>query len=116
MAEPVHIVPVPATPAQAEQISLMTEGQRKVNMMWEHTQSKIAPFVVIFGTLVNAFVIFVLAIFHRELSVELIALVSMCLQFINVTVGIVIGFYFGRTNHTAIGGTGDKPQQKYEGR
>jgi hypothetical protein len=30
--------------------------------------------------------------------------------------GTVVGFYFSRTNHAAIGGTGAKPEAPYEGR
>jgi hypothetical protein len=29
---------------------------------------------------------------------------------------LIVGFYFSRTNHTAIGGIGSKPEQRYEGR
>jgi hypothetical protein len=29
---------------------------------------------------------------------------------------LVIGFYFSRTNHSAIGGVGPKPEQEYQGR
>jgi len=30
--------------------------------------------------------------------------------------GMIVGFYFARTNHAAIGGLGAKPKQDYEGR
>jgi hypothetical protein len=106
----------PATVAQESETSLTTEGQRKINLMWETTQSKIALFVVVFGMIINAFVVFILVISSKALSVEQIALISMCLQFVNLTAGIVIGFYFSRTNHASIGGVGTKPSPHYEGR
>lgn len=29
---------------------------------------------------------------------------------------LIVGFYFSRTNHAAIGGVGTKPQEEYKGR
>lgn len=99
-----------------EQQDKTTAGQRRINLIWENTQSKIALFVVVVGVSVNALVIVLCILYIKEVSVNQLALVSICLQFINLTAGIVIGFYFSRTNHQAIGGEGPKPTQKYEGR
>lgn len=104
------------TTANIEQRSKTTEGQRAINLLWENTQSRIALFVVIAGIFTNSIVIVLLIIMIRQISVVQVALVSMCLQFINLTTGIVIGFYFSRTNHAAIGGVGAKPVQEYDGR
>jgi hypothetical protein len=93
-----------------------TAGQRRINLIWETTQAKIALFVVVVGVSVNALVIVLSILYIKNVSVNQLALVSICLQFINLTAGIVIGFYFSRTNHQAIGGEGEKPVQKYEGR
>lgn len=95
--------------ANIDQQSKMTEGQRNINLLWETTQSKIALFVVIAGIFTNSIVVLLLILLIRNITVVQIALISMCLQFINLTTGIVIGFYFSRTNHTAIGGIGMKP-------
>lgn len=103
----------PDTTAQED---LTTAGQRTINLIWENTQSRIALFVVIAGMLVNSAVVLVLILLNREINVVQVALISLCLQFVNLTCGIVIGFYFSRTNHAAIGGMGAKPVQKYEGR
>lgn len=62
-----------------------TASQRKVNLIWESTQSLIATSIVI-ANIVAAF----------RLPTE------------NVILGnaffLVIGFYFGRTNHQKVGG------------
>jgi len=93
-----------------------TEGQRTINLLWENTQSRIALFVVICGMVLNSVVVVLLILLIRDITVVQIALISLCLQFVNFTSGIVIGFYFSRTNHAAIGGIGSKPVQEYEGR
>lgn len=102
--------------ANIDQRSKTTEGQRAINLLWESTQSRIALFVVIAGIFTNSVVILLLILLIRNITVVQIALISMCLQFINLTTGIVIGFYFSRTNHAAIGGVGAKPVPEYEGR
>jgi len=102
-----------ATEAEQEKT---TAGQRRINLIWETTQAKIALFVVVVGVSVNALVVVLCILYIKEVSVNQLALVSICLQFINLTAGIVIGFYFSRTNHQAIGGEGEKPVQEYKGR
>jgi hypothetical protein len=94
----------------------MTKGQQIVNLIWENTQARIALFVIVVGMVINSIVIILMIILIREVTVVQVALISLCLQFINFTSGIVIGFYFSRTNHQAIGGIGRKPRQKYTGR
>lgn len=93
-------------------------GQRAINLIWETTQSRIALLTVLSGFLVNGAVVVAVVFLNKEITVTQIAVISVCLQFINLTVGIVIGFYFSRTNHAAIGGTGLKANdnQSYEGR
>lgn len=103
----------PDTTAQQD---ITTAGQRKVNLIWENTQSKIALMVIIAGLAVNGAIVMIVVFGQREIGVNKLALISLCLQFINMMAGIVIGFYFSRTNHAAIGGIGSKPLQSYEGR
>lgn len=109
-------LPLPPTTTLAEDKT--TEGQRTINLIWENTQSKIALFTVVVGILVNALVVLFLLAINREASINQLAIITICLQFINLTTGIVIGFYFSRTNHQAIGGTGIKAtdEQEYVGR
>lgn len=75
-----------------------TEGQRRVNLIWEFTQASIA--VGITGAVIYASV----------LEIES--------QVLNSGFFLIIGFYFSRTNHQAIGGIGNKANigPKYQGR
>lgn len=99
--------------AQAE----MSAGQRAINQIWEKTQSWIAMMVVASGVLINSIIITAIVFLNKEVSVTQLALISISLQFINLTTGIVIGFYFSRTNHSAQGGVGLKPPEApYTGR
>lgn len=92
---------LPPTTTAAEDET--TQGQRRINLLWEYTQSIIAIAVV--GT---TLVIGILGVLHQ---VETPTIIS-------VAFGTVIGFYFARTNHQAIGGVGPKADvnQEYKGR
>lgn len=80
-----------------EQEDITTAGQRKVNLIWELTQATIA--VLITGAM----------IFSEINKLDSVA--------IRMGFSLIVGFYFSRTNHQAIGGVGKKPTQpKYEGR
>lgn len=104
-------------PTTTEQDDLVTEGQRKVNLIWETTQSRIALMVVCAGVLLNSILVLMIILGNKEVTVTQLALISISLQFINLTVGIVIGFYFSRVNHQAKGGVGAQPQiEAYTGR
>lgn len=107
-------------PKTTEQEDLITEGQRKINMIWEMTQSKIALFVIYTGISVNvvvivAFIVVCLIGVIKQIDPVIIVQITAALASINLTTGIVIGFYFSRTNHSAIGGVGKKPQQSDQG-
>lgn len=96
---------LPNTPTTTLQQDLTTAGQRRVNLIWEYTQAAIAVIVVlanIFAALFNVFN-------GRDIDVPIILSSSLFL---------IIGFYFSRTNHQAIGGVGEKVNeaQKYTGR
>lgn len=96
--------PQPPLPPQttAEQ-DITTAGQRKVNLIWEYTQSFIAVLIVMANIAV-----WINASFRASVA--------------NVPAGlgdalfVIVGFYYGRTNHAAIGGVGAKPNQPYLGR
>ncbi len=86
--------PLPPTTTASE--DLTTAGQRKINLIWEITQAIIAVVVTI-------------------------ALIFASLQQIDApelknAFFLIVGFYFSRTNHAAIGGIGSKPSSVYEGR
>lgn len=91
---------LPPTTTEAEDDT--TEGQRRINLLWEWTQAIIA-IAVVMTTMASG----VYSIIHQNAQVPTI---------ISVAFGTVIGFYFARTNHQAIGGVGSKPTQDYIGR
>ncbi len=92
----------PSRPADTTfQEDLTFEGQRRINLIWESTQSLIAKIVVIFTMVIAAYCVYV--------GKEVPALVAMAF-------GTVVGFYFSRTNHAAIGGVGRKAASQYQGR
>lgn len=69
-------------------------GQRRVNLIWEMTQAVIALSVSL-GTL------YVSAALALNGSGEMSAFLLLSNAFF-----LVIGFYFGRTNHQRVGGVG----------
>lgn len=89
-------------------------GQRKINLIWETSQSRIALWVVGFTTFIDGLVSVILVITGRDITVGQ----TFGLSFLNLICGIVISFYFSRTNHTQTGGIGEKATdtQQYKGR
>lgn len=90
-------------PTTTYQEDLTTLGQRKINIVWEYTQALIAVGVV-FANMVVA-VYHGMAVNHGEFPVIL-----------SSSLFLIVGFYFSRTNHAAIGGIGVKPGEEYKGR
>lgn len=92
-------------PTTTTQQDLTVAGQRKINLIWELTQAAIA-LIVVFANMVAA----IYNVFQdRAVDVPMILSSSLFL---------IIGFYFSRTNHQAIGGVGEKKNeiQEYKGR
>ena len=85
---------LPATTTSEEDI--VTTSQRKINLIWERTQSLIA-----------------LGVAGAYIYVQTSGLASPGLD---AAFFLIIGFYFSRTNHAAIGGVGQKPSPTYMGR
>jgi len=86
-----------APPTTTVQQDLTTKGQRHINLIWEVTQSLIA--------------------FGITLAVVFCAIHKIVSQELTNAFFLIIGFYYSRTNHAAIGGIGPKPSaQPYEGR
>lgn len=86
---------LPPTTTLAEDDTI--RGQRRINMIWEITQALIA--IAITGAIIYT------AVSGRSVQ-----------EIISNAFFLIVGFYFSRTNHQAIGGTGPKPVQNYEGR
>ncbi len=90
----------PNTTAQQD---ITTAGQRKVNLIWEYTQALVALAVV--GA--NIVVWVSASLTGKEVNIP---------EGLTNAMFLIVGFYFSRTNHQAIGGIGHKPEQRYEGR
>lgn len=76
---------------------LTRAGQRRVNLLWESTQAVIA-LAVVGATIYSNYLVSTIA--NPALARELTANQLVGLTHLNVMSGLVIGFYFGRTNHT----------------
>jgi hypothetical protein len=84
------------TPTTTEQEDITTAGQRKINLIWEFTQAAIA--ICITGAIIFC------------------AITKTINEQLSNAFFLIIGFYFSRTNHQAIGGVGKKPTAPYDGR
>jgi len=93
----------PVAPTTTAQEDLTTAGQRKINLIWEWTQAMISIMVVLANVVVAVYDGMIAP--HPEYPAVL-----------SNTLFLVVGFYFSRTNHSAIGGVGPKPNPIYEGR
>lgn len=96
----------PTTTAQED---ITRAGQRKVNLVWEHTQAIIA--ILVTATALG--VVSLAAFLPVNGPVAIGAIV-----FVTNSFSLVIGAYFQRTNHQLVGGIGPKPSesQAYLGR
>lgn len=74
--------------------TLRTQGQRRINLVWEVTQALIAIGV----TGATLYVSATLALRGEKAEAAVLLLSNSFF--------LVVGFYFGRTNHTKIGGVG----------
>jgi len=88
------------------QQDLVSAGQRRINVIWEFTQAFIACAVVLANMIVGIYDGLTVGGAERH---DFPVILSSSLF-------LVVGFYFSRTNHAAIGGVGDKPMSHYSGR
>lgn len=95
--------PVYAPPNTTLQQDLVAAGQRKINLIWEYTQSTISILTVVANMIVAVWD--GLHTTHADFPVIL-----------SSSLFLIVGFYFSRTNHAAIGGVGQKPDFVYQGR
>jgi len=88
-------------PATTSEEDRKTSGQRRINIIWEVTQAVIA--LAVTGT--GMFTAAQLALRNDpDASAKSMAITAFML--ISNTVFLIIGFYFGRTNHQRVGGVG----------
>lgn len=83
-------------PKTTSQEDLVTAGQRRINMVWEATQAIIATTITF--------------------AVIWCAIKTINSEVLTNAFFLIVGFYFSRTNHAAIGGVGAKPFSDYQGR
>jgi len=89
-------VPTPAArapsldPTTTREQDRYTQAARQINLIWEMTQAAIAVLIVVAN---------VIAAFYLTTQNTLLANAFF----------LVIGFYFGRTNHARSGGVGSTP-------
>lgn len=75
-------------------------GQRSINLLWETTQARIAISIVA-ANILYAFVSPFMPTQAKEMA-----------QVLSNALFAVMGFYFGRTNHTAQGGIGGSDKKE----
>lgn len=103
----------PSLPARTTfQEDLTHAGQRQVNLIWETTQGQIALYVIL-GTMIIDGLAVAVSMFTGN---DFTAAQALALGFVNSLSTGVVSFYFSRTNHTQIGGVGEKPTESYQGR
>jgi hypothetical protein len=89
-----HPLAVKKAETEAAASVLRSAGQRRVNIVWELTQALVACSV----TAATLWVAGQLALYQKEQSAAFLLLSNAFF--------LVIGFYFGRTNHQRVGGIG----------
>lgn len=84
-------------PTTTEQQDVVTQGQRRVNLIWESVQATIAIAVTF--------------------AIIYLAIVQTPAETITNAFFLIVGFYFSRVNHERVGGVGPKPpEMPYTGR
>lgn len=97
-----------------EQTALGNEGRRRVNFLWEQTQMRIALIVVVGMKLAHLSVVGVilyLLVTRRDPSPVFVAVLSGTLAALSSTMSLVVGFYFGRTDHQRRAATAQPPDE-----
>jgi len=85
---------------------LTSAGQRRINVIWEYTQAAIAILVVGANMIVGTYQ----GLINRGVDAPPYPVILSSSLF------LIVGFYFSRTNHAAVGGIGPKPESPYTGR
>lgn len=93
---------------QVKAAELKTASQRRVNMVWEYTQAGIAALIC----LANVAYIFTLLFKNGDPS----SAAEKAAALLANGFFLVVGFYFGRTNHQTQGGSGTHEPLQQTGR
>lgn len=92
-----------AARGRADEGDRVTHGQRRINLIWEITQAFVA-LAVTFTTLFVSARIVLYGIEHPEQAPT--SYLTAAFLLLSNAFFLVIGFYFGRTNHQRTGGVG----------
>lgn len=86
--------------------ALRTEGQRGISLIQETTQMKIAILTVsgFMAAQLGVVGVILVVILRGEPSAVVLAVLAGVLGTLSSMMTLVIGFYFGRTNHSAVTG------------
>lgn len=103
-AKPAQVGDLNIAPKTTAEQDTSTRGQRRVNLIWETMQALIAGSVVGCALFVSGRL--ALMVIIPEATKEQAATASTAFMLISNMVSLIIGFYFGRTNHTRSGGVG----------
>lgn len=95
-------------PTTTEAEDVTKAGQRFVNLIWESMQASIAAGVVICALYVAGRV--ALLVIIPEATEKQAAAANTAFMLIGNLVSLIVGFYFGRTNHQKTGGVGPKDE------
>ena len=82
--------------------SLVSAGHRRINAMWETTQALIALSGV--GTVLFVSALLALLMRKGDVTDRQAAVAATAFMLLSNLGSLIIGFYFGRTNHTRVGG------------
>lgn len=93
-----------AAPTSTEEEERVSLGQRDTSMLWETTQAKIA-IAVVYMVLGVAALISIIGMLPWA-GEKQIALAITAFMLLSSLSTLVIGFYYGRTNHQRVGGVG----------
>jgi hypothetical protein len=86
-------------PTTTSEQDLRSAGQRGINLIWETTQRNVAYATLITTLFVDASVALAGLVLGKEITV----IQQSALMQLNTMAALVLGFYFGRTNHARIG-------------
>lgn len=111
-AEPAKVGDPYVAPTTTAEFDRKTSGQRRINLIWEVVQAAIAMSVVMTVLWVASSLAFIAV--NPEVTERQAAIANPAFMLLSNLVSLVIGFYFGRTNHTRQGGIGG--HQEGEGR
>lgn len=115
-------IPVVFTPPAPDNIPARTTGEqdrktashREINLMWETNQGRIAMTLVYAVTFVT--VILSLSALLPGVDDRVLAIATSAFMLMNSLISMVIGYYFGRTNHEKVGGVDISQKEREEGR